>query len=439
MKSWSLSAILLCTSILAYADNSSVVAAYYENWSQYRPPSGGRSVFTPQTIDPNIITDLHFAFAIFGYQDSSINPKNPHLTGDFLLQPVEWNDQSTLYPQIQALKKINPSLRTLLSIGGWGFNDPQDPNGIGTQTYHLFSQMVRDAQSRSQFIQSAISYAEQYGFNGIDLDWEYPGDLTRGGSEEDFANYIQLLNELYSACKAQSSQLLLTMAAPAIIPAGVPASYRENPSSYYQWLANCSVYLDRLNVMAYDYHGAFDNPMITGVNAPLLQDMDPLSVNCIKATLSNYLDNGVPASKIVLGLPGYGHSYGGVQNLSTASNGPGHAFTSSGQAGPSTASPGMLAYYEVADTISSGQLIFATDSTTQTAYGYNSSTQQWVSFDTPETIELKAQYARSLGIAGVMFWAIDDDEYAWGEKFPNLKSAYHVFFPTPTLYQETSR
>jgi chitinase len=430
MRLWGLNLILLCASALTFADNSSVVSAYYENWSQYRPTSGGRSVFLPQNIDPTVITDLNFAFAIFGYQDSSVNPQNPHLTGDYTVQPVEWNDQSTLYPQIQNLKKINPKLRTILSIGGWGFNDPQDPNGIGTNTYRLFSQMASTQQGRAQFIQSAVSYAKNYGFDGIDLDWEYPGDLTRGGSESDFSNFILLLSELQSACKSQNPQLLLTFAAPAIVPSGVPQSYRDNPQSFYQWLAQCSVYVDRINLMAYDYHGPFDNPKLTGVNAPLLQDTDPYSVNCIKSTLANYLQNGFPASKIVLGLATYGHSYGGVQNLTSTDFGPGHAFSTSGQAGPSTSSPGMLAYYEIADYIASGQLTFGTDSTTETAIAYNPASQQWVSFDTPQTIELKAQYAKSLGLAGVMFWAIDNDEYAWGDKFPNIKSAYKVFYPT---------
>jgi chitinase len=182
--------------------------------------------------------------------------------------------------------------------------------------------------------------------------------------------------------------------------------------------------------MAYDYHGPFDNPKLTGVNAPLSADTDPSSINFIKATLENYINSGIPASKIVLGLAGYGHSYSGVQNLSATNNGPGHVFSGAGNAGPSTNSPGLLAYYEIADLIANKQMTFATDSITQTAYAYNTSTQQWVSFDTPETLALKAQYAKSLGLKGVMFWAIDDDEYAWGNKFPNLRSAYQVFYPT---------
>ncbi len=404
-----------------------VVAAYYENWSQYRPGSGGRSPFFPKNIDPTILTDLYFAFAIFGYQDKSINPQNPHLTGDFTVQPVEWNDQTVLYSQIQALKQINPNLRTHLSIGGWGFNDPNDP--MGSNTYRLFSEMVSSSATRDQFIQSAVSYALKYGFNGIDLDWEYPGDLTRGGAESDFINFLQLLSELQTACKSVNPPLALTIASPAIVPSGVPATYTSNPDLYFQWLAQCSNFVDQLNVMAYDYHGPFDVPMVTGVNAPLTQDTLPNSKNFVKATLTNYITNGVPQSKIVLGMPTYGHSYGGVAGLSTSNYAPGLSFTSLGNAGPSTATPGLLAYYEIADAIALGQMSFGTDSTTQTAIAYNSSTGQWVSFDTPDTIALKANYAKSLNLAGVMFWAIDDDEYAWGSKFPNIRSAYDIFYP----------
>jgi chitinase len=328
------------------------------------------------------------------------------------------------------LKQINPNLRTHISIGGWGFNDPQDPSGIGTHTYQLFSQMAANESSRSQFIESLVNYARHFNFDGVDIDWEYPGDLTRGGTEDDFENFITLLQQLNSACKAVTPNLMLSMASPAIIPSGVPQKYRDNPELYYQWLARCSTYLDHFNLMAYDYHGPFDNPKITGVNAPLNQDTMPSSVNCIKATLSNYIQNGVPASKIVLGLATYGHSYGGVQNLSSTSNAPGLAFTSSGQAGPSTGSPGMLSYYEIADMIALNQLTFGSDPITETAYAYNTTSKEWISFDTPQTIALKAQYAKSLSLGGVMFWAIDDDEYAWGTKFPNIRSAYDIFYPS---------
>ncbi len=399
-----------------------IVSAYYENWSQYWPPSGGREVFFPKLIDPSILTDLNYAFAIFGYVTKSIDPTNPHLTGDYTVQPIEWNDQSVLYPQVQDLKKQNPNLRTHISIGGWSFNDPNDPNGIGEMTYKLFSDMASTSAGRSQFIQSAVSYAKQWGFNGVDIDWEYPGDLTRGGKPEDFDNFIELLKELYGAC--QAAGLKLSIASAAIVPSGVPQSYRENPTTYFQWLATCSEYVDYLNVMCYDFHGPFDVPMLTGVNAPLNRDTNPDSTLYVEMTLNNYISNGVPAKKVVLGMPIYGHSFSGVAGLTDSDNGPGKPFTGPGNAGPSTRSPGLLAYFEIADMVALKQLTFAADAVTSTAIGFNGATEQWVSFDTPDTIALKTQKVIDKGLLGAMFWAIDEDEYQWGETYPNVRKAY---------------
>ncbi|MBS0628229.1 MAG: hypothetical protein JSS09_08470, partial [Verrucomicrobia bacterium] len=83
-------ALSFCSNLLG-VNASPVVGAYYENWSQYRPPSGGRAVFFPNLIDPTILTDLYYAFAVFGFVTASIDPQNPHLTGDYTVQPVEWN------------------------------------------------------------------------------------------------------------------------------------------------------------------------------------------------------------------------------------------------------------------------------------------------------------------------------------------------------------
>ncbi|MDP1835701.1 MAG: glycosyl hydrolase family 18 protein [Chlamydiales bacterium] len=421
---------LLCCLITqpVIAQDKPVVTAYYENWSQYRPPSGGRQQFMPNMIDPTIITDLNYAFGFFGFISKSLDPSNPHLTGDYSIQPVEWNDQTVLYPQVMALKQKAPDLRIFLSIGGWSFNDPSN-HTVGAYTYKLFSEMAATEAGRQQFINSSIAYAHKWGFDGIDIDWEYPGDLTRGGTEEDFDNFVTLLQEAFTALHAAEPPLLLSIASAAIVPSGVPQSYKDNPASYFQWLAQCAPYLDRFNVMAYDYHGPFDVPKLTGVNAPLFHDTNPASTLYVAETLQNYISHGVPASKIVLGMPIYGHSYGGVSALSPTNNEPGLAFTSAGNAGPSTREPGLLAYFEISDMVALKDLTFESEVTTSTAYGWNSTTQQWVSFDTPDTIALKTQEAISQKLAGVMFWAVDNDEYQWGTKYPNIRSAYNILYP----------
>lgn len=408
--------------------NSPIVAAYYQNHSQYRPDFGNRSKFTPTLIDPNILTDIYFSYACFGYITPSVNSDNPHLTGDFTIQPVDGNDQTVLYPQIMALKQKNSKLKIFLSIGGWNFNNPNDPLGVGQHTYRLFSKMVSNVDNRKQFISSTIKYAQRFGFDGIDIDWEYPGDLSRGGSVEDFENFIQFLKECSTAFLEAKPSLLLSFAAAPFVPAGLPKNYQDNPDSYFKWIAKCSTYLNRINIMAYDYHGPFDIPKITGVNAPLNHDTNPKSTYFIAKTLQYYLTNGVPSNKIILGIPTFGHSYDGVQGLNIENNGPGKPFESAGTPGPATRTPGLLAYFEMADMITQKQFQFGADPLTNTAYGYNLYFQKWVSFDNPDTVQLKAKIALDNSLSGVIFWAVDMDEYQWEPKFPNIRRAWNVFY-----------
>lgn len=409
--------------------NEPVVAAYYQSSSQYRPGVENRPSFSPSLIDPHLLTDLYFAFAGFGYVSKSIDEKNPHFTDDFSIQPFNKNDQNVLYPAVMALKKLKGDLKICLSIGGWNFNDPNDLEGMGHQTYRLFSQMVSTASNRKQFIESSIAYAHRYGFDGIDIDWEYPGDLKRGGSEADFENFILFLKECSAAFASTKPPLILSYAAPPFVPSGLPQVYQETPEKYFQWLARCVEHLDRIHVMAYDYHGPFDIPKITGVNAPLNQDTNPQSFYYISNTLDNYLNNGVPAKKIVLGIPTFGHSFAGVNKLTPENEGPGNPFEYPGAPGPYTLEKGLLAYFEVSDKIATKKLIFGTDERTSTAYAFNRYSMQWVSFDTPDTIRLKALKALEKKLLGVVFWSVDMDEYHWPPRYPNLRSAQNVFYP----------
>ena len=416
-----------CSCAAALSNQGPIIAAYYENKSQYRPPTGNRPPFSPSMIDTSLLTDIYYAFAGFGFITKSVDPSNPHLTGNFLIQPTESNDQKALYPQIQALKQNSKNgLQVFLSIGGWSFNDPQDPEGMGQQTYRLFSQMVSTPANRREFIDSAIAYAHKYGFDGIDIDWEYPGDLNRGGTAEDFTNFIEFLKECSAAFHASKPALFLSYAAPAVVPAGIPKSYQDDPKSYYRWLAQCSQYLDRINAMAYDYHGPFDVPKLTGANSPLNRDTNPTSSLYIAKTLQNYIDNGIPANKIILAVPTFGHSYEGVSGLNLEDSGPGRPFTSGGKPGPSTRTPGLLAYFEISDMIAQHQLVFGTDAVTSTAYGYSIFSKNWVSFDTPDTIKLKAQMALTHNLGGIIFWTVDMDEYQWEPRYPNIRSASQV-------------
>lgn len=81
-----------------------------------------------------------------------------------------------------ALKQVNPKLKVLAVVGGWNEGSTK------------YSAMAADPAKRATFISSTLSFIQQYGFDGLDLDWEYPGQ--RGGNDADRANFVTLLREI---------------------------------------------------------------------------------------------------------------------------------------------------------------------------------------------------------------------------------------------------
>lgn len=98
-----------------------------------------------------------------------------------------------LMQRLTALKQINPGLQVWLSIGGWSMNDPNQP------TAKTFSQLAASDSAQSAFFASLIQIMQNYGFDGVDIDWEYPVAPERSGNPADFANYPTFLTNLKSA------------------------------------------------------------------------------------------------------------------------------------------------------------------------------------------------------------------------------------------------
>ena len=343
----------------------SVNFGYYQSWSVYRQP--GCNPVAPSDIDVagNKYTHLTYTFA-------SINE-------NFELEP--WGgDADVETPQYRAfndLKQVYPGLRTLIAVGGWTFNDPG-----ATQT--RFSDTARTAESRASFAASCVRFCREHGFDGIDLDWEYPADTSRGGQASDKVNFGLLVGAIRAAFNDAADDLTLSMAVPA-------AEWRLVEG--YDLLALAEG-LDFFNIMSYDIHGAWDRPRIIGANA----DMP-----AIFKSIGYFRDVGIPSNKMVLGLAAYGHTYN-LADPSCATAG--CAFSSAGSGGCAGA-PGFMPYFTINENIQGGNfksLTFNSSSGTMELVG---NTNELVCFDNPATMQIKYDFAAKACFRGLMWWAVD--------------------------------
>ncbi|CAG2182274.1 unnamed protein product, partial [Oppiella nova] len=164
--------------------------------------------------------------------------------------------------------------------------------------------MVTNTESRQKFVKSVVTFLDKYNFDGLDLDWEYPGN--RGGAASDIDNYVKLLEELKEAFKPHG--FLLT--------AAVSPGRGTIDRAYI--IPKLNELLDWANIMAYDYHGGFDDYL--GHNAPLYSRPDEteelerkLHQNYrtfnVDYTINYYATHGLSKDKMIMGVPFYGRAW----------------------------------------------------------------------------------------------------------------------------------
>ncbi len=357
------------------------MVGYFPGWAVY-----ARDFHVPE-IPADRLTHINYAFA-------NISAAGECELGD------AYADTERLYPgdtwdeplrgsfgQLLELKAAHPQLRTLISVGGWTWSE-------------RFSALARTAEGRERFARSCADFMERYGFDGIDVDWEYPvsGGLYQGAAE-DRHNYTLLLQAMRRELEARGADdgrhYLLTIAAPAgpaiIANLEVPA---------------IAAPLDWINVMTYDFMGAWSDR--TGFNAPMRTTAgsgEPAGF-AVTDAVDAYLEAGVPADKLVLGVPFYGRSFQGVGPTDEG------VFQPHTGAGPGTWEAGVLDWEDIAANYLP-RLTRRFSANAQSPWLYDPTARVLISYDDPESLAIKARFARERGLGGLMIWEMsaDDDDH----------------------------
>jgi chitinase len=294
-------------------------------------------------------------------------------------------DDNVKFPQLIELKQQYPNLLTLISVGGASHSK-------------YFPSAASNDTARRHFAQSCVQFMKQNGFDGIDIDWEYP---TAGQKQGFTALLTELRRQLGAQGAADGQDYLLTIAAPA-------------RSHYYANLELNVIpaLLDWINLMSYDF--TVPSGRTTDFVAPL-NAYDPAiakhAAANVDAAVQAYLNAGVPNDKLVLGTRFVGTGWQGVaetgNGLYRQNEGPAPGTWDAAGAAPS----GRFGYQDLEQNYL-GSYMRYWHADAQVPWLYNPSTGVFITYEDPQSPQLKARYGVDNQLGGVMIWHLsaDDDQ-----------------------------
>ncbi|KAJ7176592.1 glycosyl hydrolases family 18-domain-containing protein [Mycena filopes] len=346
-----------------------VSIGYFVNWGIYSP-----RLFLPQNINVATLTHILYAFADVDPNSGSIVLSDSYADEQDHFPTDSWSETgNNLYgcmKQMYLLKLANRNLKVSLSIGGWTYS----------QAGHF--SFVTNTASRANFVTNAVAMIENYGFDGIDLDFEYPSSAAQG---QGFADLFTELRTAFDALAKKKGD-----ATPYQLTAAVSAGSANNAFLVIPQMDKALTYW---NLMAYDYAGSW---LTFADNQANLYGGTRTNVSTDGA-VKHFISAGATAGKIVMGIPLYGRAFEQTAGLGQSYNGIG-----------SGTFPGGDGIYSYNTLPLSGAQVFE-NTTDVTSYSYNSASKELVSYDTPNIVKLKAAYTNANGLAGTMFWDLSTD------------------------------
>lgn len=347
---------------------------------QQANPEGYAALVAQCRGKPNYTVVVHDKFA-------ALEKSYP---GDKWDQPIRG-----IFAELYRLKKTNPQLKILPSVGGWTLSDPLYT--IGT-----------NAQARATFVASIVEMIKTYDFfDGVDIDWEFPGGGGANpalGSAQDGEGFVLLMRDLRQALDALSATTGRRYQLTAAMSGGVAKLSQVN------WEA-AHPYMDYINLMTYDYYGAWNSTL--GHMATLYPNpRSPIAGFSADEAVRHLLDRQVPAHKITLGAAMYGRGWKDVRNVRG-----GDPFTGSGGAGIAGSwEKGIEDYKKIEANYMGGVngngingFTVQWDDVAKASYVWNPSSNTLISFDTARSVRAKGDYIRQYQLGGIFAWELDAD------------------------------
>jgi chitinase len=327
---------------------------------------GFRGELDHKTINANKLTHINYAF---------VDVK------DSMAWLTNIATDTINFRKLNYLKKDNPDLKILISIGGWSWSEN-------------FSDAVFTENSRKKFAETSVAIVESHNLDGVDIDWEYPGmrgedNMYRLEDKQNFTLMFKALREELDRLAARTGKRYQLTTALPCFPKIIEVTE----------MGKSAEYLDYVNLMAYDFYVAGDT---AGHHSNLYPSENYEKEDSGDKAYTLYTSAGVPPEKLVLGIPFYGRSWfmksgdnqGINRQVDSVTRGGGYTF------------------------IKDSVMIRAGftrrwDEKAKAPYLWNEETRQLVSFDDEESVKIKCEYVKDKNMAGIMFWqyASDPKEY----------------------------
>ncbi|KAJ2745595.1 hypothetical protein GGI20_002030 [Coemansia sp. BCRC 34301] len=378
-----LSALGLALGVVVKAQKDQIVVGYYPSWKKAKIDG----------MDLSKYTHINLAFGI------------PEASGTFTFEGQSF--VSSVVTDLHAA-----GVKVLMSVGGWTGSN-------------LISTILKDKTTRKAFMDSMVSYVKDNKLDGIDIDWEYPGRLGNTcnvfDATNDTPNFLAFLQDLRAAFDTEFAEekKLITMAVRV-----EPFDVDDGPSKDVSDFAKV---VDFANLMQYDINGGWADT--TGPNAPFnFEEGKGLQASFVSA-IDAWTEAGWPASQLTAGFGFYGRSTTATQDMTKDPKnqyqpqikdkvplGDSDDAPWADKCAGTTSNSGM---WKWANLRSQGVLTSPTkaaapwvrqwDEVSKTPWLFNPTTKQFISYDDPQSIKVKIDYAASKGLAGAMVWSIEMD------------------------------